>query len=220
MIVLGLTGSLGMGKSTAAAMLRRLGVPVHDADASVHRLMGKDGGAVTAVARQFPEALAGDRIDRAVLGRKVFEDPAALRRLEAILHPLVRAEERRFLTAARRRRVPIVVLDIPLLFETRGEDRCDGVIVVSTPHWLQRQRVLRRAGMTDAKLAAIRAQQMPDAEKRRRATWVVPTGMSRAATLRRLQRILRALKAPTSENRCEPCVDASGARRARLIMRR
>jgi len=194
MIVLGLTGSLGMGKSTAAAVLRRLGLPVHDADASVHRLLAKGGAAVAAVAREFPEALVGDSIDRATLGRRVFADPAALRRLEAILHPLVRAEENRFLAAARRRREPVVVLDIPLLFETGGEGRCDGVIVVSAPAWLQRQRVMRRPGMTDVRLSAIRAKQMPDREKRRRATWVVPTGLSRAATLRRLKEIVRTVR--------------------------
>ena len=194
MIVLGLTGSLGMGKSTAAGMLRRLGIPVHDADAAVHRLLGKAGAAVQDVAREFPAARAGDRIDRTALGRRVFGDAAALRRLEAILHPMVRAEENRFLAAARRRREPVVVLDIPLLFETGGEARCDGVIVVSAPLWLQRQRVLRRPGMTEARLRAIRVQQMPDREKRRRATWVVPTGLSRAATLRRLKRILRMVR--------------------------
>jgi len=193
MIVLGLTGSLGMGKSTAAAMLRRLGLPVHDADAAVHRLLGPEGAAVAAVARAFPEALANGRIDRTALGRKVFGNPPALRQLESILHPLVRAEETHFLAAARRRRVPIVVLDIPLLFETNGEKRCDGVIVVSAPPWLQEQRVMRRPGMTEARFRAIRAQQMPDAEKRRRATWVVPTGLSHGATLRRLKAIVREL---------------------------
>lgn len=191
MIVLGLTGSLGMGKSTAAAMLRRFGVPVHDADAEVHRLLGPGGAAVKAVAHHFPSARAGDRIDRRILGRLVFDDVPALRRLEAILHPLVQAAERRFLATQRRRRVPVVVLDIPLLFETKGERRCDGVIVVSAPLWLQRQRVLRRPGVTPARLDAILARQMPDAEKRRRADWVVPTGLGRTATLRHLRKILR-----------------------------
>jgi dephospho-CoA kinase len=190
-IVLGLTGSLGMGKSTAADMLRRLGVPVHDADAEVHRLLGPGGAAVPAVARAFPSTRAGDRIDRRILGRLVFDDPPALKRLEAILHPLVRAAERRFLAVNRRRHAPIAVLDIPLLFETKGERRCAGVIVVSAPLWLQRQRVLRRPGVTAQRLDAILARQMPDAEKRRRADWVVPTGLGKAVTLRHLQRILR-----------------------------
>jgi dephospho-CoA kinase len=198
MIVLGLTGSLGMGKSTAAGMLRRLKVPVHDADATVHRLMGKGGAAVAAVAREFPSVLRDGYIDRRALGRIVFADPAALRRLEAILHPLVRQAERRFLAAARRRRVPIVVLDIPLLFETSGDERVDGVIVVSTSQGLQRQRVLRRPGMTPARFKQVVTQQVPDAEKRRRASWVVETGLSRADTLRQLRRILRELGVRTS----------------------
>ena len=193
MIILGLTGSVGMGKSTAAAMLRRLGVPVHDADRVVHRLLGPRGGAVAAVTRQFPEARSGDRIDRNVLGRRVFQDKAALKRLEAILHPLVRAAEERFLRAARRRREPVVVLDIPLLFETGSERRCDAVILVSAPAALQRARVMKRKGMTAERLGAILAQQMPDREKRRRADFVVPTGLGKAATRRRLEAILRQL---------------------------
>jgi len=195
MIVLGLTGSLGMGKSTAAAMLRRARVPVFDSDAEVHRLLGPDGGAVDAVAAEFPTARAGDRIDRAALGRLVFGKPAALKRLEAILHPRVYTAQRRFLAACRRRRALVAVLDIPLLFETRGERRVDGVIVVSAPASLQRARVLRRPGMTQERLRTILAQQMPDAEKRRRARWVVPTGLGKALTLRRLKRILREAQA-------------------------
>ena len=192
MITLALTGSLGMGKSTAAAMLRRLRVPVWDADAEVHRLLGPGGAAVEAVAQEFPGTCAGDRIDRKRLGARVFGDASALRRLEAILHPRVRAAERRFLLASRRRRAALVVLDIPLLFETKGEARVDGVIVVSAPAWLQRQRVLRRPGMSDERLSAVLAQQTPDAEKRRRADWVLPTGLGKALTLRRLRSVLRA----------------------------
>jgi len=191
MIVLGLTGSLGMGKSTAAAMLRRLGVPVHDADAEVHRLLGPGGAAVQPVAAAFPSALAGGRIDRRILGRLVFDDVPALKRLEAILHPLVRKAERRFLAECRRRHEPVAVLDIPLLFETSGEIRCDGIIVVSAPAALQRQRVMKRPGMTAARLESILARQMPDGEKRRRADWVVPTGLGRTVTLRHLKKILR-----------------------------
>ncbi|HVM80992.1 MAG TPA: dephospho-CoA kinase [Stellaceae bacterium] len=192
MITLALTGSLGMGKSTAAAMLRRMRVPVWDADAEVHRLLGPGGGAVETVAREFPGTLAGDRIDRKRLGARVFGDAAALRRLEAILHPRVRAQERRFLGACRRRRVPLAVLDIPLLFETSGEERVDGVIVVSAPAWLQRQRALRRPGMSEDRFRAVLAQQMPDAQKRRRADWVLATGLGKALTYRRLRSVLRA----------------------------
>jgi dephospho-CoA kinase len=193
-IVLGLTGSIGMGKSAAATVLRRLGLPVFDADAEVHRLLGRGGRAVAAVAAAFPGAEApGGAIDRQALGREVFGRPAELRRLEQILHPMVRQVEGRFVAAARARREPIVVLDIPLLFETGGERRCDRVLVVSAPAWLQRQRVARRPGMTDSRLRAILAAQMPDREKRRRADFVVLTGLSRARTLRRLKQILRIL---------------------------
>jgi len=191
MITLALTGSVGMGKSTAAAMLQRMRVPVWDADAEVHRLLGPGGAAVATVAREFPGTLAGDRIDRKRLGARVFGDAAALRRLEAILHPRVRAAERRFLRGWRRRRAPIVVLDIPLLFETSGEERVDGIIVVSAPAWLQRQRVMRRPGMSEDRFRAVLAQQLPDAQKRRRADWVLPAGLGKAATARALRAILR-----------------------------
>jgi dephospho-CoA kinase len=198
MFVLGLTGSIGMGKSTAAAMLRRLGVPVHDADAAVHRLLAPGGKAVPAVLEAFPGVERGDAegrtgIDRKALGKIVFGDPAALKRLEAVLHPLVRAEARAFLRRQARRRARLVVLDIPLLFETGGERLCDAVLVVTAPARVQAQRVLARPGMTPETFAAITAKQMPDAEKRRRADFLVPTGLGKAATLRRLRRILRLL---------------------------
>lgn len=203
MIVLGLTGSIGMGKSTAAAMLRRLRVPLFDADAAVHRLLAPGGAAVTAVAALFPEVETPQGgIDRRRLGARVFDNPAALRRLESILHPLVRARERRFLTAARGRGARVAVLDIPLLFETGGEGRCDYVMVVSAPAFLQRQRVLQRPGMSDSRLAAILRQQMPDREKRRLADFVVPTGVGRAATLRRLRTIIRLLQDRRRRRRC------------------
>ena len=191
MIVLGLTGSVGMGKSTAAAMLRCLRVPVHDADAAVHRLLAPGGAAVATVAAAFPGTAAGGGIDRAALGRRVFGDRAALRRLEDILHPLVRQSELRFLKAARARRRRLAVLDIPLLFETGGDKRVDAVIVVSAPGWLQRARVLARPDMSEERLRAILAQQMPDSEKRRRADFVVASGLGRAPTFRRLRRIIR-----------------------------
>ena len=195
MIVLGLTGSVGMGKSTAAAMLRRLGVPVHDADATVHRLMAPGGAAVAAVAKAFPDTRRKDGgIDRVALGRRVFADAKALQRLERTLHPLVRQSQQRFLDAARARREPLVVLDVPLLFETGGKARWDKVLVVSAPAAVQRARVMARPGMTEARFRAILAKQMPDAEKRRRADYVVPSGLGRALTYRRLKRILRELR--------------------------
>ena len=195
MIVLGLTGGIGMGKSTAAQMFRRMRVPVHDADATVHRLLAKGGGAVKDVSREFPGVERGGAIDRPALGRRVFADPAALRRLEKILHPLVIADEGRFLRVRRGRRAPVVVLDIPLLFETGSEARCDAVVLVTAPPFLQRARVLARPNMDEDKLAGILAQQMPDRQKRRRADHVVPSGLGRAVTFRRLRRIVRDLRA-------------------------
>jgi dephospho-CoA kinase len=195
MIVVGLTGSIGMGKSNAAHVLRRLGVPVHDADGAVHRLMGPGGCAVRKVAEAFPQALAGNRIDRKVLGDLVFGDTPALRRLEAIIHPLVRQSSRAFLDAAARRRMRIVVLDIPLLYESGGDKAVDAVIVVSAPRQIQRQRVMARPGMTEEKFRAILARQVPDAEKRRRADYVVFTGGHRGETFRQLKRIVSQLSA-------------------------
>jgi dephospho-CoA kinase len=195
MIVLGLTGSIGMGKSAAAATLRRLGVPVFDADAEVHRLLAPGGVAVTAVEAAFPGVRRAEGgIDRQRLGQRVFNDPAALRRLEAILHPLVRAAERRFVARARTRRERLAVLDIPLLFETGGGVRCDFVVVVSAPARLQRERVMRRPGMNAARLAGILDAQMPDREKRRRADFVVPTALGRGASYRRLAAIVQQLR--------------------------
>jgi len=191
MIVLGLTGSIGMGKSSAAAALRRLGVPVHDADAEVHRLQAPGGAALPAIAAAFPGAVTGGKLDRARLRAMLQADPAGWPRLEAIIHPLVRQAEQRFLARAAARRVKGVVLDIPLLFESGGEARCDATIVVSAPPFIQRARVLRRPGMTEAQLDAMLARQMPDAEKRRRADFVVPTGLDRRQTLRALRKILR-----------------------------
>jgi len=194
MLVIGLTGSIGMGKSTAAATLHRLGLPVHDADAAVHRLMERSGAAVAAVSAAFPGVERDGAIDRGLLGARVLGDDAAMKRLEAILHPLVRTEARRFLAQQARLRRPLAVLDIPLLFETGGDWLCDAVIVVSAPPFIQRARVMRRPGMTEAKFQAILARQMPDEEKRRRADFVVQTGLNKAHSLRQLVAIVRLLK--------------------------
>jgi dephospho-CoA kinase len=194
-IVLGLTGSIGMGKSAAAATLRRLGVPVFDADAEVHQLLAPGGAAVAPVAAAFPSiAAAAAGIDRQRLGQLVFNNPTALRRLEGILHPLVRAAEKRFVARARRRRESLAVLDIPLLFETGGGVRCDFVVVVSAPARLQRERVMRRRGMSEGRLAGILNAQMPDREKRRRADFVVATALGRGESFRRLRAIVRRLR--------------------------
>lgn len=196
MKILGITGSIGMGKSTACQLLRCLGVPVHDADATVHRLYQQGGAAVPLIAARFPEAVRNGQVDRVALGRMVFGNPAALRVLERIVHPLVQAEERAFLARHRRRRTPVVALDIPLLFESRGQRRCDAVAVVTAHALIQQQRVLARPGMTLDRLRQIRSKQMPDAEKRRRADYIVPSGLGRGVTIRALKRILADLNRP------------------------
>jgi dephospho-CoA kinase len=193
-IVLGLTGGVGMGKSTAAGMLRRMRVPVHDADAAVHRLLAKGGAAVAPVAQAFPEALRGGAIDRQVLGARVFTDPADLKRLEGIVHPLVRRAQIAFLRRQRARRAPLAVLDIPLLFETGGQRRCDAVLTMTVAPFLQRQRVLRRPGMTEAKFTGMLARQVPDYRRRRDADFVVSSGLGRGITYCRLRRIVDALR--------------------------
>jgi dephospho-CoA kinase len=190
MKVLGLTGSVGMGKSTAAA-LRRMGIPVHDADREVHRLLGPGGDAVAAVAEAFPGVVRNRAVDRLELGRRVFSDAAGLARLEAILHPLVRAAEGRFLARCRRQRRRLAVLDIPLLLETGAAGRCDAVFVVSAPRRVQLARVLGRPGMTPARLRGVEARQMSDGEKRRLADAVIPTGLDRRFSLDCLRRAVR-----------------------------
>lgn len=201
MVILGLTGSIGMGKSTAAQMLRRMGLPVHDSDAAVHRMMSPGGEAIEAIRAAFPDAInAEGGVDRQALGRHVFGNPDALRTLEAILHPRVRDSQNRFLKKAAARREPIAVLDVPLLFETEGDQRCDATVVVTAPAFLQRQRVLSRPGMTAEKLAGILSQQVPDAKKRCRADFVVLSNLGRRETLRELQEIVRVLKSRRGTN--------------------
>jgi dephospho-CoA kinase len=188
--IVGLTGSIGMGKSTAAQMLRRMGVPVFDADACVHRAMAAGGAAVEAVASSFPGTLAGGAIDRQILGARVLGNRAELARLEAILHPLVGAAERRFIARARSAGQRVVVLDVPLLFETGGNRRCDLVLVVWAPAFLQRARVLKRPNMTKARFTFLKAQQTSERDKRLGADILVPTGLGRAVTWRHLRRAL------------------------------
>ena len=193
MVILGLTGSIGMGKSMAARAFRRAGVPVHDADHAVHGLLAKGGRAVALVEAAFPGVTRDGAVDRAKLGARVFADADAdaLARLESILHPMVRQAERRFLRRAAAAGHRIAVLDVPLLFETGGEKRCDAVVVVSAPPFVQKARVMKRPGMTRARLESILAQQMPDKDKRRRADFVVLTGLGRAFSLRRINNIVR-----------------------------
>lgn len=197
MVILGLTGCIAMGKSAAADMFRRLGVRVHDADEAVHRLLERGGGAVTAVAAAFPGAARDGAIDREVIAKQVFGDKEALRRLERILHPLVRNDQRSFLATAARRGDSLVVLDVPLLFETGGHEMCDAVAVVSAPPFVQTERLLKRPGMTRERIKAIRGLQMSDREKRRRADYVIPTGLGRDHTMRRIRRIVNSLSTKT-----------------------
>jgi dephospho-CoA kinase len=191
MFILGLTGSLGMGKSTTAGFFAEAGIPVHDADAVVHRLY--EGEAVAAIEAAFPGTTAGGKVDRVKLATQVLDDPEALRRLETIVHPLVRTAETRFLADAQARGAPIVVLDIPLLFETASQQRVDATVVVSAPGEVQRQRVLARPGMTADKLDVLLARQMPDSEKRRQADFVVDTSRGLDAARAQVKEILRAV---------------------------
>jgi dephospho-CoA kinase len=191
MFILGLTGSLGMGKSTTARFFAEEGVPVHDADAVVHRLY--DGEAAAAIETAFPGTTAGGKVDRDKLAARVLGDSAALKRLEAIVHPLVQEAERRLLAEAESRGEKVAVLDIPLLFETGGEERVDAVVVVSAPPDVQRSRALERPGMTVDKLDAILAKQMPDDEKRRRADFVVDTSRGFEAARADVRAVLDAV---------------------------
>lgn len=191
MIVLGLTGSIGMGKSTTAAMFAGLGVPVHDADATVHDLYRTD--AVAPVAALFPEALADGVIDRKALSAALARTPERFGELEAVIHPLVRAREKAFLDAQRRSGSPLVLLDIPLLFETGGATRVDKVVVVTCDPEIQRARVLARPGMTEEKFQLILSRQMPDAEKRRRADFLIGTGKGLEAARKQVEEIVEKL---------------------------
>lgn len=191
MFVLGLTGSIGMGKSTTAKFFAEAGVPVHDADATVHRLYA--GEAVAPLEAAFPGVTDGGKVDREKLAARIAADPAALKRLEGIVHPLVRAAEQDFLAKAEAAGAPVAVLDIPLLYETGGETRCDAVVVVSAPEDVQRMRVFERPGMTETKFQALLARQMPDAEKRRRADFVVDSSRGFDAARAQVRDILKAV---------------------------
>jgi dephospho-CoA kinase len=195
MIVLGLTGSIGMGKSTTATLFAEAGVPVYDADATVHMLY--EGGAVPAIEAAFPGTTANGKVDRSKLSARVVHDPAAIKRLEQIVHPMLGASRQKFLDDAERSGAAVAVVDVPLLFETGGEKRVDAVVVVTTAPELQRQRILARDNMTSEKLDAILARQLPDAEKRRRADFVVDTSDGLDPVRLRIRDILNeAVKMP------------------------
>jgi dephospho-CoA kinase len=194
MVIVGLTGSIGMGKSTAAGMLRAMGVPVYDADAAVHALQAPGGAALAPIEAAFPGVVKAGVLDRQALGARVFGNRQALRRLEAIVHPLVAQRQRAFVRRAAQRGEKLVVLDIPLLFEGLGERRVDATLVVSAPAFLQRARVMARPGMTAERLAGILRQQVPDALKRRKADIVIPTGLGLAPTRAALAKAVTELK--------------------------
>jgi dephospho-CoA kinase len=193
-IILGLTGSIGMGKSTTARLIAEEGAPVYDSDAAVHALYAKGGGAVEAVGREFPGALKDGAIDRAALSHAVLGDDAAMMRLEAIVHPLVRAEQAKFLRQHHAAGAPLVVLDIPLLFETAADKLVDAVIVVTAPAEVQRQRALARKGMDERKLAHIVSKQMPDAEKRERADFLINTGFGLEDARAQIRAVLEVVR--------------------------
>lgn len=197
MIVLGLTGSIGMGKSTTARMFVEEGVPVHDADATVHALYA--GKAAPLVEEAFPGTVTDGVVDRARLGKRVLGNPEAMKRLEAIVHPLVREAESAFLEKARADGHRLAVLDIPLLFETGGADRVDHVLVVTAPDSVQRERVMDRAGMTEERFRELLARQLPDAEKRRRADFIIDTSLGMDAARAKVRDLIRVLTAMDRE---------------------
>lgn len=190
MLILGLTGSIGMGKSTTADFFRTAGVRVHDSDAAVHALYR--GAAVPLIERAFPGTTGGGFVDRPLLAQRVLPDPLALRQLEAIIHPLVQADREAFLAAAANAVLPVVVLDIPLLFEIGAETSVDAVVVATASEAVQKSRVFARQGMTEEKFAAILAKQIPDSQKRRRAHFLVDTSRGFAAAATQVKSILRA----------------------------
>jgi dephospho-CoA kinase len=195
MIILGLTGSIGMGKSTTAKLFAEAGVPVYDADAAVHSLY--EGEAVAAIEAAFPGTTAHGKVDRNRLSAQVVHDPAAIKRLEGIVHPMLGASRQKFLHDAERSGAPVVVVDVPLLYETGGEKRVDAVVVVTTTPEIQRERVLSRDNMSGERLDAILARQLPDAEKRRRADFVVDTSHGLDPVRARIRDILgKAVKMP------------------------
>ena len=196
MIVIGLTGGIAMGKSTVGKMLEYLGVPVHDSDQAVHRLLAEDQDIIQAVGGMFPGTVDAktDMVDRAALGQIVFADPAKRKQLEEILHPRVREDQTRFISEAQKLGLKRVALDIPLLFETGADERVDVVLVASAPAYMQRRRALERPGMTPEKFKSIKTSQLPDSEKRKRADYVIETGLGHAHSMTMLKHALHDME--------------------------
>ena len=192
-LIIGLTGGIGTGKSTAADILSKMGYPLHSADDAVHRLIDKKGAAVKPIRKLFAAAFVDGKVDRQILGQMVFGKSQKLKQLEKILHPLVQKEERTFVKKAMQKKAPAVILEIPLMFETGAEARCDFVICMTAPRALQKERVLKRKGMTASKFAAIIKHQMPESEKKKRADLVVSSEHGRAAVRRHLHFIMQQL---------------------------
>ena len=200
MIVVGLTGSIGMGKSTAAEMLMQMGVPVHDSDKIAREAAADGGAAISEILKQFPDAFVDGKLDRGLLGQIIFKDDAKRVALESIIHPMVRQSQQDFMRAEAAKGHKIVVLDIPLLYETGAEARVDKVIVVSAPFFVQKKRVMARPGMTESKFKGILASQVPDEEKRARADFVVLTGLGKVYTERALKKVIGSLLNGQSNN--------------------
>lgn len=195
MVIVGLTGSIGMGKSETAKMFRALGIAVYDADAAVHAIYAPGGAAVAPVEAAFPGVTGAGGIDRELLAKRVLNDPAALKILEAIVHPLVGLEQMKFLQRASDEKADIVVIDVPLLYETGGEKRVDCVVLVSAPYELQRERVLQRPNMSEEKFQAILAKQVPDSEKRRKADFIIDSSQGLEAAAAQVKALIPLLKA-------------------------
>ena len=193
MIVLGVTGSIAMGKSTVSTMLSHLSNPIHDADKTVHELLSVNGKAYYEIAESFPGAIQVNGVDRKKLGEEVFGNPEKLKQLEDILHPLVREARNKFVKQQSRHKSRLVILDVPLLYETGGDKDCDKVLVASAPYFIQKQRALARHGMTQNKFHDILKRQLSDREKRKRADFIVPTGLGKAHTYRALKRLIRGI---------------------------
>ena len=198
MYILGLTGSIGMGKTTAARAFKNLGIPVYYADATIHRIMNENSTVVAAIKSIFPEAVKNNSIDRIILGSIVFENISALKELEKILHPCAKVLQYKFMRWAAKNRYNMIVLDVPLLYETKGDQFCDAVIVVSAPSFIQRSRVFARANMTEKKFIEICNRQLSDKEKRCKANYIIPTGLGKSVSLAYIKKIIQDVKTKNS----------------------